>query len=41
VPTILFLWLTMLAVMSTYRLKREDHENNLRELASRRSQKLE
>ena len=38
VPTILFLWLTMLAVMSTYRLKREDHENNLRELASRRSQ---
>jgi len=38
VPTILFLWLTMLAVMSTYRLKREDHENNLRELASRQSQ---
>jgi GPH family glycoside/pentoside/hexuronide:cation symporter len=37
VPTILFLWLTMLAVMSTYRLKREDHENNLRELASRKS----
>jgi len=28
----------MLAVMSTYRLKREDHENNLRELASRQSQ---
>lgn len=41
VPTILFLWLTMLAIMSTYRLKREDHENNLRELASRRSQTLE
>lgn len=38
VPTILFLWLTMLAIMSTYRLKREDHENNLRELASRQSQ---
>ena len=38
VPTILFLWFTMLAIMSTYRLKREDHENNLRELASRQSQ---
>ncbi len=38
VPTILFLWLTMLAIMSTYRLKREDHENNLRELASRQNQ---
>ncbi len=41
VPTILFLWLTMLAIMSTYRLKREDHENNLRELASRQSQAVE
>jgi len=41
VPTILFLWLTMLAIMSTYRLKREDHENNLRELASRQSQAVD
>ncbi|MCA3696546.1 MFS transporter [Aquidulcibacter sp.] len=41
VPTILFLWFTMLAIMSTYRLKREDHENNLRELASRQSQAVD
>ncbi len=32
VPTILFLWLTMIAVISTYRIDRETHEENLRKL---------
>lgn len=37
-PTILALWLTMMAVLSTYDLSREGHEENLRRLAeSRRS----
>jgi Na+/melibiose symporter-like transporter len=33
VPTILALWLGMVAVMTTYRLSRDDHEANLRQLA--------
>jgi len=33
VPTILACWLGMVAVMSTYRLTRDDHEANLRQLA--------
>ncbi len=32
VPTILFLWLTMIAVISTYQIDRETHEENLRKL---------
>jgi glycoside/pentoside/hexuronide:cation symporter, GPH family len=32
-PTILALWMAMMAVMSTYRLTREGHEDNLRRLA--------
>lgn len=32
VPTILFFWLTMIAVVSTYRIDRETHEENLRRL---------
>ncbi|WP_293679079.1 MFS transporter, partial [uncultured Phenylobacterium sp.] len=32
-PTILALWLAMIAVMSTYRLTRAGHEDNLRRLA--------
>ncbi|MBC7767724.1 MAG: MFS transporter [Phycisphaerales bacterium] len=35
VPTILVLWLAMIAVISTYKLERKDHEQNLRELAAR------
>lgn len=35
VPTILALWLTMVAVVSTYKLERKDHEENLRRLAER------
>ena len=37
VPAILFLWLTMVLVISTYRLDREEHEENLRRLSSSRS----
>ncbi len=37
VPTILALWLTMIAVLSTYRLERGDHESNLRKLAEARA----
>ena len=37
VPTILALWLSMIAVLSTYRLNREDHERNLSELAAARA----
>ena len=33
VPSILSLWLAMMAVMSTYKLTREDHEANVRRLA--------
>ncbi|MCS6987482.1 MAG: MFS transporter [Sphingomonadaceae bacterium] len=36
VPTILALWMGMIAVLSLYRLRREDHERNLRILAARR-----
>ena len=32
VPAILTLWLIMMAVISTYRLSRGDHEENLRKL---------
>lgn len=35
VPAILSLWMAMMAVMSTYKLDRAGHEDNLRELASR------
>jgi Na+/melibiose symporter-like transporter len=37
VPVILCLWLTMMAVISTYRLDRAEHEDNLRRLAVTRS----
>lgn len=37
VPTILALWLTMMAVISRYRLSRGDHEANLRALATARA----
>lgn len=37
VPTILALWLAMMAVLSSYRLGREDHETNLRLLAEARA----
>lgn len=36
VPTILGLWLAMMAVIATYKLKREDHEENLRKLAAKK-----
>ncbi len=32
VPTVLVLWLTMIAVISTYRIDRDTHEENLRKL---------
>ncbi|HEX2592770.1 MAG TPA: MFS transporter, partial [Rhizomicrobium sp.] len=35
VPTILSLWLTMLAIMGFYSLSREGHEENLRTLAEK------
>jgi Na+/melibiose symporter-like transporter len=35
-PTILALWMAMMAVMSTYKLSREGHEENLRQLAENR-----
>ena len=37
VPTILALWLAMIAVISTYRIERSDHEENVRQLSVRRS----
>lgn len=37
VPVILALWLGMIAVLSTYRLGRDDHESNLRKLAEARA----
>ena len=37
VPTVLALWLGMIAVISRYRLSREDHESNLRQLAENRA----
>ena len=37
VPTILALWLSMIAVISTYRIGRSDHEDNVRALSQRRS----
>lgn len=37
VPTILFFWLAMMAIISTYRLDRAGHEENLRKLAARKS----
>jgi Na+/melibiose symporter-like transporter len=37
VPSILVLWLLMIAVISTYKLSRADHEENLRLLAARQS----
>lgn len=36
-PTILSLWLAMIAVMSTYKISREDHEANVRRLAEARA----
>ena len=38
VPTILVLWLGMIAVISTYRIDRAEHEENLRTLGRRRSE---
>jgi GPH family glycoside/pentoside/hexuronide:cation symporter len=35
IPTILVIWLSMLAVISFYRLDREQHEENLRQLSQR------
>ncbi|WP_337186646.1 MFS transporter [Phenylobacterium sp.] len=35
VPTILGLWMAMMAVMATYKLSREGHEENLRQLAAK------
>ncbi|WP_293379895.1 MFS transporter [Phenylobacterium sp. SCN 70-31] len=35
VPTILCLWMAMMAVMATYKLSREGHEENLRQLAAK------
>ena len=37
VPTVLALWLSMMAVLNTYRLGRGDHEENLRKLDERRA----
>jgi glycoside/pentoside/hexuronide:cation symporter, GPH family len=37
VPTILALWMTMIAIMSGYRITREGHEENLRTLAQNRA----
>lgn len=34
IPTILFVWLTMIVVISTYRLDRKQHEENLRKLVA-------
>ena len=40
VPTILALWMGMMAVLSRYQLERSDHEDNLRALAAARSANL-
>ncbi|MDQ2804006.1 MAG: MFS transporter, partial [Pseudomonadota bacterium] len=40
VPTILALWLAMIAVLGSYRLDRRSHEDNLRALAARRAAEL-
>lgn len=37
VPTILIIWMLMMAVISAYRLDRAEHEENLRKLALRQS----
>jgi hypothetical protein len=37
VPTILTIWLLMMAVISRYRLDRAEHEENLRKLALSRN----
>jgi Na+/melibiose symporter-like transporter len=37
VPTILALWMAMMGAISTYRLDRAEHEDNLRRLAARRA----
>ena len=37
IPTILFIWITMLLVISRYQLDRSQHEDNLRQLAERNS----
>ncbi|MFT4519891.1 MAG: GPH family glycoside/pentoside/hexuronide:cation symporter [Halioglobus sp.] len=37
IPTILFIWMAMLLVISRYRLDRMQHEKNLRQLAERNS----
>jgi Na+/melibiose symporter-like transporter len=37
VPTILALWMAMMAAISTYRLDRTEHEDNLRRLAARQA----
>ena len=37
VPTILTLWMIMIAIMSGYRITREGHEENLRTLARTRA----
>jgi GPH family glycoside/pentoside/hexuronide:cation symporter len=37
VPTILIIWMLMMAVISAYRLNRAEHEENLRKLAVRQS----
>lgn len=37
VPTILIIWMLMMAVISRYQLNRADHEENLRRLAANRS----
>jgi Na+/melibiose symporter-like transporter len=34
-PGILLLWLTMIAIISQYRIDRDEHEENLRKLAER------
>ena len=41
VPTVLVLWGVMIVTLSRYRLERSDHEENLRELARRRSSAAE
>lgn len=41
VPSILTLWLLMIAVISTYKLSRADHEENLRQLAAKDSIAIE
>jgi hypothetical protein len=37
VPAILCLWMTMMLVISTYKLDRAEHEENLRRLAAART----